>query len=75
MVVECSDIILHQSIYFIEMFSRYLLFFIFFCSFIVPMGLGSGSNVSFDTPKFLGLDLRECRRKYHYFYFSVISSG
>ena len=72
MAGDCFDILLRWSIYFIEIYSGSLIFFVSLCSFMMPLELGSGSNVSLETPNLLGLNLRKRRRWARYFAFSVV---
>ena len=55
--------------FFCKYISSYLLFFISLCSILMPLELGTGSNMSRETPDFLGLELRKLRHRSRYFYF------
>ena len=60
--------------FFCKYISSYLLFFISLCSILMPLELGTGSNMSRDIPDFLGLELSDSRCQSSYFSFSVFSS-
>ena len=72
MAGECSDILMWWSVSFIAIYSSSLLFFIYLFYAVIPLGLGSGSNVSCEPPNFIGLELSKCRCPACYFYFSVV---
>ena len=70
---DCSNILTQWYIYFIEISSGYLIFFISLFSVIFPLELGSESDMIRDTPYFLGLELRKRRRRACSFDISVVS--
>ena len=72
MAGECSYILHLWSISFIDIYSSSFLFFIYLCSTMIPLELGSVSYLSLETPNFLGLDLRKHRSWAHYLDFSVV---
>ena len=55
MAGDCFDILLRWSIYFIEIYSGSLLFFISLCSSAITFELDYGSIVSRETPTILVL--------------------
>ena len=69
---DFSDILRLWYMYFIEIYSSSLLFFISLCSDVIPLELGYGSNARCETPEFLGLDLRKQSKRGHSFTFYVI---
>ena len=72
MTGECSEILLRWSISSIEIPSISLLFDISLCCSLIPLELCYGSNVSSETPNFLGLELRKRRCWARSFAFSVV---
>ena len=68
----CSNIMLPCSISFIEISSDSLLFIISLCSAAITFELGSDYSVINETPKFLGFELRKCKRQAHYFSFYFV---
>ena len=73
MAGDCSETLLQWSIYFIDISSSSLLFVIYLCSSTIPFELGSGSSVGRETPKFLGFELRKCKRQAHFLTFLLLS--
>ena len=63
MALWCSDILMQWYISFVYISSSYLIFVISLCSAMIPLELGSRSNMSRETPYFLGLELRGGRRR------------